>query len=426
MYNNFRNKKGITLVILIITILIMLILAGVAISAVKGDNGILKKSKVVIDKQNYRDIYEKVQTAVTEAFGTTGELNTKFLESNLKKIKGFNEIEGISNGAVSSWPIKVIVDNYTFEIDEEGELSEGTIYLDKDLILYSDLGQPIVVKNGSNVNIDLNGKKVNTTKDAIVVEEGANLTITGSGKIESSNGAIVNLGGTVVVESGEFKSSSWYAIKNLGNMTINGGTIEQADNNPNESSLIANGWYYGNSTKPKNVDRNILPPDISTKEAKAILTINGGTFIHYLETSTIKSDDWSKTIINNGEFIGNNGIFVQATGEVIINGGSCIGYRDLGSFFADGSLGYEPGIMTITNGKFEAKSLIIPGTNNIGTLNITGGTFNNINEIKDTRRSKYSYINNVNGGTYNIDVKNELPDGYTTKADGSNFVVVKQ
>ena len=39
------NPKGITLIALIITVIVMLILAGVAISLMVGDNGIFKKSK---------------------------------------------------------------------------------------------------------------------------------------------------------------------------------------------------------------------------------------------------------------------------------------------------------------------------------------------------------------------------------------------
>lgn len=40
-----KQQKGITLVALVITVIVMLILAGVAISLTIGDNGIFKKSK---------------------------------------------------------------------------------------------------------------------------------------------------------------------------------------------------------------------------------------------------------------------------------------------------------------------------------------------------------------------------------------------
>lgn len=40
-----ENKRGITLVALVITIIIMIILAGISINAIVGDNGILKEEK---------------------------------------------------------------------------------------------------------------------------------------------------------------------------------------------------------------------------------------------------------------------------------------------------------------------------------------------------------------------------------------------
>ena len=40
-----KNQKGITLVALIITIIVMLILAGVSISLVVGDNGVLTQAQ---------------------------------------------------------------------------------------------------------------------------------------------------------------------------------------------------------------------------------------------------------------------------------------------------------------------------------------------------------------------------------------------
>ncbi len=39
-----RNARGITLIALVITIIVLLILAGVTISALSGDNGILKRA----------------------------------------------------------------------------------------------------------------------------------------------------------------------------------------------------------------------------------------------------------------------------------------------------------------------------------------------------------------------------------------------
>ena len=40
-----RNQKGVTLIALVITIIVLLILAGVSISMLTGDNGILTRGK---------------------------------------------------------------------------------------------------------------------------------------------------------------------------------------------------------------------------------------------------------------------------------------------------------------------------------------------------------------------------------------------
>lgn len=47
-----KGQKGITLVALIITIIVLLILAGVSISLVIGQNGILNQSKQAVDFYN--------------------------------------------------------------------------------------------------------------------------------------------------------------------------------------------------------------------------------------------------------------------------------------------------------------------------------------------------------------------------------------
>ena len=54
-----KNKKGITLIALIITIIVLLILAGVTISAVIGDDGIIKKAaeaKVQMEKSKKDEV----------------------------------------------------------------------------------------------------------------------------------------------------------------------------------------------------------------------------------------------------------------------------------------------------------------------------------------------------------------------------------
>lgn len=64
---NFRkNSRGITLIALVITIIVLLILAGVSLSLVAGSNGIIGKASSAVDKTNHAQIAEEVELAMAE------------------------------------------------------------------------------------------------------------------------------------------------------------------------------------------------------------------------------------------------------------------------------------------------------------------------------------------------------------------------
>ena len=65
-----KEQKGITLVALIITIIVMLILAGVSISLVVGDNGVLKQAQDVEPAQIKGALKEAVAMANGDMIAT--------------------------------------------------------------------------------------------------------------------------------------------------------------------------------------------------------------------------------------------------------------------------------------------------------------------------------------------------------------------
>lgn len=295
-------------------------------------------------------------------------------------------------------------------------LNVNALEIDSDYKLSDNLTEPIVVKENSNAVIDLNGKNLTTTGDAIVVNEGATVTITGNGKVESEQASILNKGGIVTVENGTYYTLKWYTVKNFGTMTINGGTFSQ-DVTKWDSSLIANGWFDGTENAKSVNDKGVNPPAKTTTEAKAIMTINGGTFIHETTTSTIKSDDWSKTTINNGKFTSKNGYLIQVTGEVIVKDGEFVDYKSIAVFNGNGIKGFGPADLKINGGKFNAKSII--STDSKGTLTITGGTFDSITEFTNSNKNKFDYTKNITGGVFSIDVTNYI-NKENTKVENEN------
>lgn len=83
-------KKSITLIALIITIIVLLILAGVSISLVVGDNGIATKAAKANKDTNSLSELEKVNLAIASAEvnkteTTDGVLTTELVNNGLKE-----------------------------------------------------------------------------------------------------------------------------------------------------------------------------------------------------------------------------------------------------------------------------------------------------------------------------------------------------
>ena len=64
---NFRKNQGITLIALVITVIVLLILAGVTIATLTGDNGILTRTQEAKNKTEQAEDIEKIKLAISEA-----------------------------------------------------------------------------------------------------------------------------------------------------------------------------------------------------------------------------------------------------------------------------------------------------------------------------------------------------------------------
>ena len=71
IFNKLKNKSGITLIALVITIVVLLILAGVAINLAIGENGLFNQTKIAVEKykeaQNKEE--EQLQLAANAMMG---------------------------------------------------------------------------------------------------------------------------------------------------------------------------------------------------------------------------------------------------------------------------------------------------------------------------------------------------------------------
>ncbi len=61
-----KNNKGITLIALVITIIVLLILAGVSLRLVAGNEGILNRAEKAVSKSNTESLKEEIELAISE------------------------------------------------------------------------------------------------------------------------------------------------------------------------------------------------------------------------------------------------------------------------------------------------------------------------------------------------------------------------
>lgn len=293
--------------------------------------------------------------------------------------------------------------------------------------LLQDTAEDIVIPEGAELTLNLNGKTLTNHEDHTITNKGT-LTITGDGTVDNvthARAAIQNEpGGNVVLNGGAYTRSkengqnaeasggnSYYNIVNHGTMEINSGV--SVTQNGQFSSMIENGWYNGSQ---------------NTGKENSVLTINGGTFSGGL--NTIKNDDYGELVINDGTFTSmsqaaflnwnvatvNGGTFdaAGASNGVILNG------------YIDGTM--DQGKLTINGGTFNAgeKTVIttMGGGTHSGDIEITGGTLNGSIVLTDSSEGARLTITQkakVNGNVTNsgkADVA--ITDGATVDGQVSN------
>lgn len=103
-----KNRKGITLVALVITIVVILILAGVSLNLIFGENGILRKSEYTANKYSKQN--ENEQTELNDINLWIDESTEKLIKVNVNEKA---KINGTINGKKASNNNPVIPKGYT-------------------------------------------------------------------------------------------------------------------------------------------------------------------------------------------------------------------------------------------------------------------------------------------------------------------------
>ena len=119
-----QNENGITLIALVITIIVLLILAGVSISMLSGDNSILKQATNAGEKTENASIDERIKIINAEALTEgKGILTFENLKNILDKEFGDNyEITGDSSS--EKWVVTIIDPNREYTFTRTGTIKE--------------------------------------------------------------------------------------------------------------------------------------------------------------------------------------------------------------------------------------------------------------------------------------------------------------
>ncbi len=138
-----KNKKGITLIALIITIIVLLILAGVSISMVVGENGILNRATDASQKTKIASEREAIELAMSEI-----QMDSYINDENKLKI-GENLLDkkvGNSNWKVILRDDKVYGTGWIY-LKKGTDISEFGI-LEKNWLMNLKTGEIIVLEDG--------------------------------------------------------------------------------------------------------------------------------------------------------------------------------------------------------------------------------------------------------------------------------------
>ena len=235
-----KRTKGITLIALVITIIVLLILAGVTIATLTGDNGILTKAQNAKTQNDKATAKEKVDLAIAASLDETGKINLGQLKTNLNNIDGINPKVGDITD--SRFPLKVTVDGVevTIEKDSNGKYStsvgestgsSGGGQEEEQISDHSEVVVPTITATGNLANKP-NIKEVR--EGNIPIPQGYNYI-----KGDKIGGAVITDAATGVEKTeNEFV---WVPVDTLSNMAVpTSGT--DANENTNYRGVLYN-WY---------------------------------------------------------------------------------------------------------------------------------------------------------------------------------------
>ena len=216
----FYKDKGITLIALVVTVILMIILAGVSISMLTSQNGIIENAHVAKITSELSDYKEHVELYKTQKAMENIEFNEQSLTAGKNKLVYNTQKDGETGN------IQTIIPNINSKYKENVEIIKGKMIIntkDKKLI-----------KIAQSINIEVNpytienGELKSSKENLLLMDNDGTLTIPDSVE-KIGNGAFKELNGLkTIIIPGTCKEIGDYAFSD--NKTLEKVIIEKGVN----------------------------------------------------------------------------------------------------------------------------------------------------------------------------------------------------
>ena len=222
-----ENIQGITLIALVVTIVILLILAGVSISMLTGENGIITQAQNSKEQTDIADEKERVELAATAAKGKTnwGEITEDNLAKELTTNIGERDVDYTLTKEDVNFVVTYTDSKRSYLVDPNGKVGQTEIQLPEDKPDVST--KPAFTRAYGVIEIEfLSGTSYNTTATPNAPKMTSDMK-----KVYWENGEE-----KVEGESADFDENKWYNYIAQTGSTETGGTSKWANAKTSDGS----------------------------------------------------------------------------------------------------------------------------------------------------------------------------------------------
>ena len=235
-----RQQKGITLIALVVTIIVLLILAGISINMLTGQNGILNRASEAKIAQGISKVEEiarlRLQAAYAENLGMVDDATAKTAVLAELASQGY-ETKDISNSNETVKGI-LIQDTTGKDINEVGVTQGKTVSIKVKLDTEGDTTTKTYVKiQGKYYEIDITGQNVNVSREAYkeVPNEGNGYQIK---LTPPSSGVEMTAGGTKITTESPIVAGAEIIVKGTSVGTFSFNVKEPKTNTTRDVNVV--------------------------------------------------------------------------------------------------------------------------------------------------------------------------------------------